>query len=180
LPELPDFLRPDPSTPRPIRPIQDIDLPDGASVIQPDEEAEIIENKPFKEEEEHLACLGRLYKCQEVNKATCPNTQRCLQVEPVVAEIEEEDSLRDLDGKSLCSEATSGDELPQTDSSILVPHPTDCSKFYNCQPIKSSNGSLDWIAHEQNCPATTGFDTNLQICNFIDNLPRCLYARRLK
>ena len=51
LPELPDFLRPDPSTPRPIRPIQDIDLPDGASVIQPDEEAEIIENKPFKEEE---------------------------------------------------------------------------------------------------------------------------------
>ena len=51
MPELPDFLRPDPSTPRPIRPIQDIDLPDGASVIQPDEEAEIIENKPFKEEE---------------------------------------------------------------------------------------------------------------------------------
>ena len=86
----------------------------------------------------------------------------------------------DPDGKSLCSEATSGDELPQTDSSILVPHPTDCSKFYNCQPIKSSNGSLEWIAHEQNCPATTGFDTNLQICNFIDNLPRCLYARRLK
>ena len=51
LPELPDFLRPDPSTPRPIRPIQDIDLPDGASVIQPDEDAEITENKPFKEEE---------------------------------------------------------------------------------------------------------------------------------
>ena len=48
LPELPDFLRPDPSTPRPIRPIQDIDLPDGASVIQPDEDSEIIENKPVK------------------------------------------------------------------------------------------------------------------------------------
>ena len=45
---------------------------------------------------EHLACLGRLYKCQERNKATCPNTQRCLQVEPVVAEIEEEDSLRKI------------------------------------------------------------------------------------
>ena len=60
LPELPDFLRPDPSTPRPIRPIQDIDLPDGASVIQPDEEAEIIENKPFKEEEGKIKSLRRI------------------------------------------------------------------------------------------------------------------------
>merc|ERR1719394_249086 len=83
LPELPDFLKPKPSTPRPIRPIQDIDLPDGASVIQPDEDAEIIENKPLKEEEEHLACLERLYKCQEANKASCSNTQRCLPIEPV-------------------------------------------------------------------------------------------------
>ena len=41
LPELPDFLKPKPSTPRPQKPIQDIDLPEGASVIQPDESVEI-------------------------------------------------------------------------------------------------------------------------------------------
>jgi len=178
LPELPDFLKPKPSTPRPQRPIQDIDLPDGASIIQPDESVEIIEQKPSKEEEEHLACLGRLYKCQEANKASCPNTQRCLPIEPVVAEVIEDDSPREPIGKSLCSEASSGGEIPQT-GSILVPHPTDCSKFFSCQPIKNSNGSFSWIAHEQSCPATTGFDTNLQICNFIENLPRCLYARKL-
>ena len=44
LPDLPDFLKPKPSTPRPIRPIQDIDLPDGASVIQPNEDA--LNEKP--------------------------------------------------------------------------------------------------------------------------------------
>ena len=38
LPELPDFLRPDPTTKRPLRPIQDIDLPEGTGVIQPIEE----------------------------------------------------------------------------------------------------------------------------------------------
>ena len=49
LPEdLPDFLKPKPSTPRPARPIQDIDLPDGASIIQPDES----EIEPEKQEEE--------------------------------------------------------------------------------------------------------------------------------
>merc|ERR1712156_477566 len=178
LPELPDFLKPKPSTPRPQRPIQDIDLPDGASIIQPDEDAQIVENKPSKQEEEHLACLGRLYKCQEANKVSCPNTQRCIPIEPVVAEVEENTS-REPAGKDLCSEASSGGELPST-GSILVPHPTDCSKFFNCQMLKNSNGSINWIAHEQNCPATTGFDANLQICNFIENLPRCLYARKLK
>lgn len=49
LPEdLPDFLKPKPSTPRPLIPIQDIDLPDGASVIQPDESE--IEEEPKEEE----------------------------------------------------------------------------------------------------------------------------------
>lgn len=49
--ELPDFLKPKPSTARPIRPIQDIDLPDGTGVIQPDESA-IDESS--KEEEEGI------------------------------------------------------------------------------------------------------------------------------
>ena len=30
------------------------------------------------------------------------------------------------------------------------------------------------LAHEQTCPSTTGFDTALKICNFIEKLPRCL------
>ena len=41
LPELPDFLKPTVKpTSRPLRPINDIDLPDGSFVIQPGEEEE--------------------------------------------------------------------------------------------------------------------------------------------
>ena len=50
LPELPDFLRPDPTTKRPLRPIQDIDLPEGTGVIQPIEE-DIQEEDQNKKEE---------------------------------------------------------------------------------------------------------------------------------
>ena len=39
LPELPDFLKPTAKpTQRPLRPISDIDLPDGSFVIQPGED----------------------------------------------------------------------------------------------------------------------------------------------
>ena len=48
LPDLPDFLKPKPSTPRPLRPIQDIDLPDGIEIIQPD-----IEENPEEITEEN-------------------------------------------------------------------------------------------------------------------------------
>ena len=50
LPELPDFLRPDPTTKRPLRPIQDIDLPEGTGVIQPIEEDIQDEDQNKKEE----------------------------------------------------------------------------------------------------------------------------------
>ena len=50
LPELPDFLRPDPTTKRPLRPIQDIDLPEGTGVIQPIEEDDQDEDQNKKEE----------------------------------------------------------------------------------------------------------------------------------
>ena len=36
----------------------------------------------------------------------------------------------------------------------LVPHPTDCGRFYSCQ----RNGWGGWIANLMDCPATTGFD----------------------
>ena len=36
----------------------------------------------------------------------------------------------------------------------LVPHPTDCTKFYSCQ----RNGWGGWIANVMDCPLTTGFD----------------------
>merc|ERR1711981_1171211 len=58
-------------------------------------------------------------------------------------------------------------EKPQ---SYLVPHPTDCTKFYSCQNLGWRGG---WIAHLMDCPATTGFDTKLRICNYIKALPRC-------
>lgn len=51
----------------------------------------------------------------------------------------------------------------------LVPHPTDCTKFYSCQ----RNGWGGWIANLMDCPITTGFDRTLMICNYINKLPRC-------
>ena len=52
----------------------------------------------------------------------------------------------------------------------LVPHPSDCTKFYSCQNLGWRGG---WIAHLMDCPATTGFDKKLRICNYIKALPRC-------
>lgn len=76
------------------------------------------------------------------------------------------------DGRALCQQAASGNDQ---NGSLLVPHPTDCSKFFNCQSL----GNNQWKAHVQICPPSTGFDAALQICNFIDNLPRCLYKKRV-
>ena len=64
----------------------------------------------------------------------------------------------------ICSQVA---EKPQK---YLVPHPTDCTKFYSCQNLGWRGG---WIAHLMDCPATTGFDTKLRICNYIKALPRC-------
>ncbi len=51
LPELPDFLRPDPSTTgRPLTPIQDIDLPDGFEVVM-EGDHELTEQEISKQEE---------------------------------------------------------------------------------------------------------------------------------
>ena len=111
LPELPDFLRPDPTTKRPLRPIQDIDLPEGTGVIQPIEEDIQDEDQNKKEEgknfiqilklggnlanfsyffffAEFFGCLGRLYACEESGRTRCPDTERCLSIEPVVSEVE--------------------------------------------------------------------------------------------
>jgi len=51
----------------------------------------------------------------------------------------------------------------------LVPHPTDCRKFYSCQ----RQGWGGWIANPMDCPVTTGFDKSLMICNYINSLARC-------
>ena len=59
------------------------------------------------------------------------------------------------------------DDDPQA---YLVPHPDDCTKFYSCQNLGWRGG---YIAHLMDCPPTTGFDTNLRICNYIRALPRC-------
>lgn len=167
LPELPDFLRPDPTTKRPLRPIQDIDLPEGTGVIQPIEE-DIQDEDQNKKEEEFFGCLGRLYACEESGRTRCPDTERCLSIEPVVSEVEVTNENGPVIGINVCKEASGG-----KNTDILVPHPTDCTKFFNCQSIKKYGNNWTWIAHEQNCPPTTGFDTSLKICNFIEQLPRC-------
>ena len=44
--------------------------------------------------------------------------------------------------------------VSQDPQRYLVPHPTDCTKFYSCQ----RNGWGGWIANLMDCPVTTGFD----------------------
>ena len=50
----------------------------------------------------------------------------------------------------------------------LVPHPTDCTKFYSCR----RRGWGGWLATPMDCPITTGFDKELMICNYAKSLPR--------
>ena len=45
-------MRPESTSKRPLRPIQDIDLPDGTGVIQPDEQEEAEEEEQNQNEEE--------------------------------------------------------------------------------------------------------------------------------
>ena len=37
---------------------------------------------------EFFGCLGRLYACEESGRTKCPDTERCLSIEPVVSEVE--------------------------------------------------------------------------------------------
>ena len=61
--------------------------------------------------------------------------------------------------------------MAENPQNYLVPHPEDCTKFYSCQSV--GRRGKQWIAHLMDCPESTGFDTNLRICNFIMALPRC-------
>merc|ERR1712061_122759 len=71
-PELPDFLKPTVKpTIRPLRPINDIDLPDGSFVIQPGKE----EEPETEEDKEFMQCLIELYKCQEKGHSDCPQAR---------------------------------------------------------------------------------------------------------
>lgn len=75
-------------------------------------------------------------------------------------------SIITVDGE-ICAEVA---ENPQN---YLVPHPTDCTKFFSCQSLGGRRGHQGWKAHLMDCPPTTGFDTNLRICNYLRSLPRC-------
>ena len=47
---------------------------------------------PFSFSLEFFGCLGRLYACEEAGKVKCPNTERCIPLQPVVSEVEEEET----------------------------------------------------------------------------------------
>lgn len=52
----------------------------------------------------------------------------------------------------------------------ILPHP-DCTKFHVCQFLGGTRHSAkSWKAHIFNCPATTGFDELLKVCNHLYNL----------
>ena len=52
----------------------------------------------------------------------------------------------------------------------ILPHP-NCSKFHVCQYLGGTRHSAkSWKAHIFDCPATTGFDELLKVCNHLYNL----------
>ena len=52
----------------------------------------------------------------------------------------------------------------------ILPHP-DCTKFHVCQFLGGTRHSAkSWKAHIFDCPATTGFDELLKVCNHLYNL----------
>ena len=59
--------------------------------------------------------------------------------------------------------------VPGSEERYLVAHPMDCGRYYSCQ----ADGEGGWIAHLMDCPHTTGFDTELGICNHVSLVPRC-------
>merc|ERR1719458_1018505 len=67
------------------------------------------------------------------------------------------------DDNKICS------AVARNPTEYLVPHPTDCTKFYSCQKL----GWGGWKANLMDCPMTTGFDTALKVCNYAASLPRC-------
>lgn len=85
-PDLPDFLKPTPTTKRPLRPISDIDLPDQVQVI---EQGETTAPPVVEEEDDNFDCIIELLKCQEQGRAQCYPYQRCIMVAAVTAETEE-------------------------------------------------------------------------------------------
>ena len=50
---------------------------------------------------EFFGCLGRLYSCEETGKTNCPDTERCLSIEPVVAEVDTIEAVQNKDGKQV-------------------------------------------------------------------------------
>jgi hypothetical protein len=67
-------------------------------------------------------------------------------------------------GPLVSSQVLPPGSCPQLDPilyTVLLPHPTDCSKFFKC-----SNG----VPHEMNCPGGLYFNDNLNVCDWPHNV----------
>ena len=65
--------------------------------------------------------------------------------------------LGPVNGFEVCKEASGG-----KNTDILVPHPTDCTKFFNCQAVKQFKGQWNWIGKH--------FIISLQVGNYVRNI----------
>lgn len=78
-----------------------------------------------------------------------------------------------LSGGSLGSSLSGGGRQPKNslgcDQEGFFPNPQNCTKFYRCVP--GFNGSLS--RHDFNCPPATAWDTRLETCNHINQVPEC-------
>ena len=84
----------------------------------------------------------------------------------VTAEEEEEEEEDEEPGDrflELCSAAAKS-------SSDMAAHPDDCTKFISCQ---AGPGDQDWLATVMECSHGLVWDTEINQCNYRQNVPRC-------
>lgn len=61
-------------------------------------------------------------------------------------------------------------DVGESPQNYLVPHPTDCRKFFSCQLV---NDGKSWIANQMSCPTATLFDNSMRLCTFLRTIPTC-------
>jgi len=69
-----------------------------------------------------------------------------------------------LDDSEICA------SVEENPTRYILPHPTDCSKYYQCEKLAYGQG---WKAHPMDCSNGLAFDEVIMACNHIQAVPRC-------
>ena len=113
----------------------------------------------------NMTCPGNLQFDTNLNVCNWPGVVGCVDEDTAIKvaksfEPEEEESSTGNPISELCQES-SEDEL-----AYFLADPESCSKYYMCQLDLVDFEEYQWIAIHMSCPETLQFDTNLNVCNY--------------